>query len=69
MEAMDIITLRRTRAVLNVFSVQVLGMIGDPLNFFVSNNNCTGEGDYRHGSGGFPTSASINQCASGRCGM
>ena len=69
MEAMNIITLRRTRAVLNVFSVQVLGMIGDPLNFFVSNNNCTGEGDYRHGSGGFPTSASINQCASGRCGM
>lgn len=33
----------------------------------ISLNNCTGEGDDRRGSGAMPTSALVNQCASGRC--
>ena len=33
----------------------------------ISLNNCTGFGDDRHGSGAMPTSALVNQCASGRC--
>ncbi|ALE03658.1 DUF1561 family protein [Bartonella ancashensis] len=38
-----------------------------PLNLFVSQNNCTGEGEDRRGSGRLPAAAFINQCSSGRC--
>jgi len=33
----------------------------------LSFNDCSGEGDDRRGSGGLPSSALVNQCASGRC--
>ncbi|TQE62662.1 DUF1561 family protein, partial [Leptospira noguchii] len=39
----------------------------NPLDTMISNNNCTGEGEDRRGTGENPTSTSVNQCASGRC--
>ncbi|UOG32139.1 DUF1561 domain-containing protein [Leptospira noguchii] len=39
----------------------------NPLSTMISNNNCTGEGEDRRGTGENPTSTSVNQCASGRC--
>ncbi|EMJ54159.1 hypothetical protein LEP1GSC111_0992 [Leptospira interrogans str. UT126] len=38
-------------------------------DFMVSNMNCTGEGENRRGSGGYPTSATVNQCSGGRCAL
>ncbi|PAF43467.1 hypothetical protein BKH45_01790 [Helicobacter sp. 11S03491-1] len=38
-----------------------------PMNEFVSNNNCTGDGEDRRGSLTYPSATSINQCSQGRC--
>ncbi|WP_426580410.1 DUF1561 domain-containing protein [Leptospira interrogans serovar Szwajizak] len=38
-------------------------------DFMVSNMNCTGEGENRRGSGGYPTSTTVNQCSGGRCAL
>ncbi|MFT4347626.1 DUF1561 family protein [Bartonella ancashensis] len=40
-----------------------------PLNLYVSQNNCTGEGDNRRGTRRFPSTSSVNQCGSGRCAI
>ncbi|PAF53545.1 hypothetical protein BKH42_05415 [Helicobacter sp. 13S00482-2] len=44
-------------------------LYSDSLDREVSNNNCTGEGEDRRGTGVFPSAASVNQCDSGRCGL
>lgn len=55
------------------FSIDNISLIsaeGAYMSAFAENislNNCTGEGDDRRGSGAMPTSALVNQCASGRC--
>ncbi|MCH1914581.1 DUF1561 domain-containing protein [Leptospira noguchii] len=38
-------------------------------DFMISNRNCTGEGEDRRGTGGYPTSATVNQCSKGRCAL
>ncbi|KZM37528.1 hypothetical protein AWH67_05160 [Bartonella bacilliformis] len=40
-----------------------------PLDFYLSQRDCTGEGDGRRGSGLFPRAALFNQCLSGRCAI
>lgn len=39
----------------------------NPINIFLSNNNCTGLGDDRRGNRRFPSSFNVNQCGAGRC--
>ncbi|EMJ82589.1 DUF1561 domain-containing protein [Leptospira interrogans] len=50
-------------------TIQLGSFYHNPFDSAVSNRNCTGEGEDRRGSGEFPTSASINQCVSGRCSL
>ncbi|UOG53094.1 DUF1561 domain-containing protein [Leptospira noguchii] len=60
--------LRFQNSVLTGVSTLELGRrYHNPLDSTISNRNCTGEGSDRRGSGGYPTSASVNQCPSGRC--
>ncbi|EYS92513.1 hypothetical protein X471_00001 [Bartonella bacilliformis str. Heidi Mejia] len=40
-----------------------------PLSLYVSQSNCTGEGDGRRGNKKLPRSSFINQCLSGRCSI
>ena len=51
----------------NISLISAEGAYINPFAERVSLNNCTGEGDDRRGSGALPTSAFVNQCASGRC--
>lgn len=66
-EAMSIITRRYTQDVYLLFSLRIEEPYANPLNNVLSVNNCTGEGDDRHGSRGGLSLRLINQCASGRC--
>ena len=53
-----------------IANIALLEVGGGFTNAFMENvslNNCTGFGDGRRGSGAMPTSALVNQCASGRC--
>ncbi|AGF74300.1 hypothetical protein BAnh1_04190 [Bartonella australis AUST/NH1] len=53
---------------LNAFAtLRLTEVAAPPLSVTVSQNNCTGEGAGRRGSGQLPTSASVSQCESGRC--
>ena len=52
-----------------IANIALLEVGGGFTNAFMENvslNNCTGFGDGRRGSGAMPTSALVNQCASGR---
>ncbi|AGF74298.1 hypothetical protein BAnh1_04170 [Bartonella australis AUST/NH1] len=51
----------------NFTTLRLTGPADRPLSVTISQNNCTGEGEGRRGSGGLPRSALVNQCASGRC--
>lgn len=51
----------------NIALLEVSGMHANAFADNISLNNCTGFGDGRRGSGALPTSALVNQCASGRC--
>ncbi|WP_078128728.1 DUF1561 family protein, partial [Leptospira alexanderi] len=59
----------RTLTVL--ITIQIGDVDHNAFNFIISNRNCTGEGDDRRGTGGYPTSASVNQCSGGegRCAL
>ncbi|UOG53362.1 DUF1561 domain-containing protein [Leptospira noguchii] len=50
-------------------TIQLGDLHQNTFDVMVSNRNCTGEGEGRRGTGGFPTSTSVNQCSSesGRC--
>ncbi|EKO16473.1 DUF1561 family protein, partial [Leptospira kirschneri] len=50
-------------------TIQSLGFATNMFDSMISNNNCTGEGDDRRGTGEYPTSTSVNQCPSGRCAL
>lgn len=49
------------------YSLRLRELYPNPISTFVSNNNCSGEGEGRRGSATMPLSNLINQCASGRC--
>lgn len=66
-DALAIITSRYTQNVYLLFSLRVEEPYTNPLNASVSNNNCTGEGEHRHGSRSFLDPSLINQCTGGRC--
>lgn len=66
-EAMSIISNRYTQDVYLLFSLRVEEPYRNPLNATVSNNNCTGEGEDRHGSRSLLSPELINQCTGGRC--
>lgn len=51
----------------NIALLEVSGTFTSAFIENISLNNCTGDGDDRRGSGALPTSALVNQCASGRC--
>lgn len=51
----------------NIALLEVSGTFTSAFTENISLNNCTGEGENRRGSGATPTSALVNQCASGRC--
>lgn len=65
-EAIRVLT-PRGRVLEAVAHLQITQPDPNPLNISISNSNCTGEGDNRHGSAAVPLSSSINQCSSGRC--
>ncbi|WP_061232986.1 DUF1561 domain-containing protein [Leptospira noguchii] len=50
-------------------TIQLGELYQNPFDFLISNNNCTGEGEDRRGTGQYPTSMSVNQCASNRCAL
>ncbi|EMY75996.1 PF07598 family protein [Leptospira weilii serovar Ranarum str. ICFT] len=56
---------------LTVFITIQLGQVyHNTFDFIIANRNCTGEGEDRRGTGGYPTSASVNQCSRGdRCAL
>ena len=66
-DALAIITSRYTRNVYLLFSLRIEEPYSNPLNDIVSSNNCTGEGEHRHGSGTALSLRLINQCSGGRC--
>lgn len=51
----------------NIALLEVSGTFTSAFIENISLNNCTGFGDGRRGNGAMPTSALVNQCASGRC--
>ncbi|AGF74619.1 hypothetical protein BAnh1_07400 [Bartonella australis AUST/NH1] len=50
-------------------TLQLTGEADQPLSVTISQNNCTGEGERRRGSGKVPKSSLINQCTGGRCAI
>lgn len=65
-EALNIITPRGTQLYM-LYHLRLREIYPNPIAAFVSNNNCSGEGEGRRGSASMPLSSFINQCASGRC--
>ncbi|ULH28072.1 DUF1561 domain-containing protein [Leptospira weilii] len=56
------------RILMILITIQLREVYHNTFDFIISNRNCTGEGDDRRGTGGYPTSASVNQCSGGgRC--
>lgn len=52
-----------------MMALRVDGLYENPINVFLSNNNCTGLGDDRRGNRRFPSSFNVNQCGMGRCAI
>lgn len=65
-EALNIVTPSGTRLYM-LYHLRLREIYPNPIAAFVSNNNCSGEGEGRRGSATMPLSSFINQCASGRC--
>lgn len=66
-EAYSIISSRYTQNVYLLFSMQIEETYQNPLNSTLSSNNCTGEGDDRHGTRSPLQLEFVNQCTGGRC--
>ncbi|OMI11739.1 hypothetical protein BUQ74_21210, partial [Leptospira weilii serovar Heyan] len=49
------------RILMILITIQLREVYHNTFDFIISNRNCTGEGDDRRGTGGYPTSASVNQ--------
>ncbi|MGI0406391.1 DUF1561 family protein [Helicobacter himalayensis] len=67
MDAYNVLTRNRTLNLYMLYSLRLREIYPNPINAFLSNNNCSGEGEERRGSRNMPLSGLINQCASGRC--
>lgn len=63
------LTNRGTANITSLATLQMEGRDPNPLSVTFSENNCTGGGDDRRGSGANPSSRLVNQCASGRCSL
>ncbi|KEG20559.1 hypothetical protein H704_00806 [Bartonella bacilliformis Peru38] len=63
------LSLNNTRKIHSVSTFEMVQLTLPSLNVYVSQRDCTGEGDHRRGSGQPPNTSSINECASGggRC--
>lgn len=61
------LTLQGQRRLVLLQTLRIQRPFNNPLSVTLSQNNCTGEGEHRRGSGTLPSSATINQCSSGRC--
>lgn len=66
-EAYNVVTRNGTLNLYMLYSLRLREIYPNPINAFVSNNNCSGEGEDRRGTRNMPLSRFINQCASGRC--
>ncbi|MDI7225195.1 DUF1561 domain-containing protein [Leptospira santarosai] len=60
---------RPDRTLVRLTTVELGQMYHNTFDSMVSNMNCSGEGEDRRGTGEFPTSASVNRCASDRCAL
>ncbi|MFT4360139.1 DUF1561 family protein, partial [Bartonella bacilliformis] len=70
--AEELINLLSARSALRIHSLvtyQMAQLDEIPLNLYVSQSNCTGEGDGRRGDKHLPRASLINQCTSGRCAI
>ncbi|WP_343353760.1 DUF1561 family protein [Helicobacter mastomyrinus] len=65
--AYNIISNNGRHQVYMLYTLRLREIYPNPITSFVSNNNCTGEGEDRRGSASMPLSTMINQCVSGRC--
>ncbi|AGF74295.1 hypothetical protein BAnh1_04140 [Bartonella australis AUST/NH1] len=61
------ITQIRNPVVTAFATLRLTEITAQPLSVMISQSNCTGEGEGRRGNQQSPTSASVNQCDSGRC--
>lgn len=66
-EAYNVVTRNGTLNLYMFYSLRLREIYPNPINAFLSNNNCSGEGEERRGTRNIPLSSFINQCASGRC--
>ncbi|WP_246838096.1 DUF1561 family protein [Leptospira mayottensis] len=58
------------RTLTRLVTIQLEGGYHNIFDSMISNRDCTGEGDDRRGTGGYPTSTSVNQCLrSCRCAL
>ncbi|EKR47545.1 PF07598 family protein [Leptospira interrogans serovar Grippotyphosa str. UI 08368] len=66
-----ITNLERPNVTLTRFTtIELGGLYQNTFDFLISNNNCTGEGEDRRGTGNYPSSISVNQCSGdGRCAL
>ncbi|WP_061270235.1 DUF1561 family protein, partial [Leptospira interrogans] len=66
-----ITNLERPNVTLTTFTtIELGGLYQNTFDFLISNNNCTGEGEDRRGTGNYPSSTSVNQCSGdGRCAL
>ncbi|EYS94611.1 DUF1561 family protein [Bartonella bacilliformis] len=60
------LSVRGTQPIRSVSTFEMVSLTLPSLNVYMSQYNCTGEGDHRRGSGQLPSTSSINECASGR---
>lgn len=60
---------RGTARIDSFTTLQLTGLEQNPLNFVMSQNNCTGEGEGRRGNKNIPLSATVNLCSGGRCSI
>ncbi|WP_434035191.1 DUF1561 family protein [Bartonella bacilliformis] len=60
---------RGTLRLHSLSTIQMTQLNLPSLNLYVSQRNCTGEGDHRRGNRELPRVSIINQCLSGRCAI
>ncbi|KEG19649.1 DUF1561 family protein [Bartonella bacilliformis] len=63
------LSVRGSQSIHSVSTFEMVSLTLPSFNVYMSQDNCTGEGDHRRGSGQLPSTSSINECASGsgRC--
>lgn len=65
----DFLTNSQPQNLLGFMFLSIDRYFANPINLYLSNNNCTGLGDDRRGNSGSPSSSSVNQCGLGRCAI